>query len=73
MKILHSVNFVNEDDNKKYSSTNLFSMRLDVDELKWLSDDKNYDEMFAAPSVTRRDRTKLLFEDYRTFKIHPIG
>ncbi len=43
------------------------------DELKLISDDKNYDEMYAASSLTRRDGTKMLFEDYRTFKIHPIG
>ncbi len=48
-------------------------IRRDVDELKLISDDKNYDEMYAASSLTRRDGTKMLFEDYRTFKIHPIG
>ncbi len=48
-------------------------LRRDVDELKLISDDKNYDEMYAASSLTRRDGTKMLFEDYRTFKIHPIG
>ncbi len=41
--------------------------RWDVDELKLIFDDKNYDEL------TRRDGTKMLFEDYRTFKIHLIG
>ncbi len=46
-------------------------LRLDVDELKLISDDKNYDEIYAASSLTRRDGTKMLFEDYRTFKIHP--
>ncbi len=71
-----SVNFVDEDDDEKYSSTNFFSVtRRDVDELKLISesDDKNYDEMYAASSLTRRDGTKMLFEDYRTFKIHPRG
>ncbi len=48
-------------------------LRLDVDELKLISDDKNYDEMYAASSLTRRDGTKMLFEDYRTLKIDPIG
>ncbi len=48
-------------------------LRWDVDELKLISDDKNDDEMYAASSLTRRDGTKMLFEDYRTFKIHPIG
>ncbi len=49
-------------------------LRRDVDELKLISDDKNYDEMYATSSLTRRDGTKLLFEDYQiTFKIHPIG
>ncbi len=37
-----------------------------------ISDDKNYDEIYAASSLTRGDGTKLLFEDHRTFKIHPI-
>ncbi len=46
-------------------------LRRDVDELKLISDDKNYDEIYAASSLTRRDGTKMLFEDYRTFKIHP--
>ncbi len=40
-------------------------LRRDVDELKLISDDKNYDEMYAASSLTRRDGTKLLFEDYQ--------
>ncbi len=44
-----SVNFVDEDE--KYSSTNLFP----VDELKLISDDKNYDEIYAVSSLTRRD------------------
>ncbi len=49
-------------------------LRLDVDELKLISDDKNEnDEMYAASSLTRRDGTKMLFEDYRTLKIDPIG
>ncbi len=43
------------------------------DELKLISDDKNYDEICAVSSLTRRDRTRMLFEDYLTFKIHPIG
>ncbi len=43
-------------------------LRRDVDELKLISDDKNYDEISL---LTRRDGTKMLFEDYRTFKIHP--
>ncbi len=30
------------------------------------------DEMYAASSLTRRDGTKMLIGDYRTFKIHPI-
>ncbi len=46
-------------------------LRPDVDKLKLISDDKNYDEMYATSSLTRRDGTKILFEDYRTFKIHP--
>ncbi len=44
-----------------------------VDELKSISDDKNYNEMYAVSSLTRLDRTIMLFEDYRTFKIHHIG
>ncbi len=52
---------------------NLFSVTKTVDELKLISDDKNCDKMYAASSLTRRDGTKMLFEDYRTFKIHPIG
>ncbi len=48
-------------------------LRRDVNELKLISDDKIYDEMYAASSLTRRAGTKVLFEDYRTFKIHPIG
>ncbi len=48
-------------------------LRPDVDELQLLSDDKNYDEMYAAPSLTRQDGTKMLFEDYQTFKMHPIS
>ncbi len=48
-------------------------LRRDVDELKLISDYKNYDEIYAASSLTRRDGTKMLFEDYQTFKIHPIG
>ncbi len=40
-------------------------LRRDVDELKLISDDKNYDEMYAASSLTSRDGTKLLFEDYQ--------
>ncbi len=48
-------------------------LRQDVDELKLISDDKNYDEICAVSSLTRRDRTRMLFEDYLTFKIHPIG
>ncbi len=47
--------------------------RRDVDKLKLISDDKNYDKIYAASSLTRRDGTRMLFEDYRTFKIHPIG
>ncbi len=43
-------------------------LRRDVDELKLISDDKNYDEIYASSSLTRRDGTKMLFEDYRTFK-----
>ncbi len=43
-------------------------LRQDVDELKWISDDKNNNEMYAAPSLTRKDRIKMLFEDYRKFK-----
>ncbi len=31
-------------------------LRWDVDELKLISDDKNYDEIYAASSLTRRDR-----------------
>ncbi len=65
----------NEDHDKKYLSTNLFSVTKtsDVDELKLISDDKNYDEIYAAPLLTRQDGTKMLFDDYRTLKIHPIG
>ncbi len=48
-------------------------LRLDVDELKLISEDKNYDEMYAVSSLTRQGGAKMLFEDYRTFKIHPIG
>ncbi len=78
-------NVVNEMDNAVLiSSTNTTTknirqqtfflwLRRDVDELKLISDDKNYDKIYAASSLTRRDRTKMLFEDYRTFKIHPIG
>ncbi len=44
-------------------------LRRDVDELKLISDDKNYDEIYASSSLTRRDGTKMLFEDYRTFKM----
>ncbi len=67
----NSVNFV--DDDEKYSSTNFFSVtKRDVDELKLISDDKNYDEMYAASSLTRRDGTTMLFEDYLTFKIHKL-
>ncbi len=29
----------------------------DVDELKLISDDKNYDEMYGAPLLTRWERT----------------
>ncbi len=43
-------------------------LRRDIDELKLISDDKNYDEMYAVSLLTRRDGTKMLFEDYRTFK-----
>ncbi len=59
---------------KNISLMNLFLwLWRDVDELKLISDDKNYDENYDASSLTRRDRTRMLFEDYRTFKIHPIG
>ncbi len=58
-----SVNFVDEDD-EKYRNPN---------QLKIISDDKNYDEIYAASSLTRRDGTRMLFEDYQTFKTHPIG
>ncbi len=72
--LFSSVNFVDEDDDEKYSSTNFFLwLRRDVDELKLISDDKNNDEIYAASSLTRRDGTKMLFEDYRTFRVHPIG
>ncbi len=44
------VNFANEDYDEKYSLTNLFSvtktLTRDVDELKLISDDKKYDEMY---------------------------
>ncbi len=43
-------------------------LRWDVNVLKLISDDKNYNEMYAA--IRYQDET---FEDYRTFKIHPIG
>ncbi len=48
-------------------------LRLDVDELKLISDAKTYDKIYAASSLTRQDGTRMLFEDDRTFKIHPIG
>ncbi len=56
----------------KYISQLTFFMwlRRDVDELKLMSDDKNYDKMYAASSLTRWDGTKILSEDYQTFKIH---
>ncbi len=61
-----SANFIEENEDETYSSMNLFLwLRRDVDELKLISDDKNYDEMYAASSLTRRDGTKLLFEDYQ--------
>ncbi len=47
--------------------------RINRTELKLKSDDKNYDEMYAASSLTKRDGTKMLLEDYRTFKVHPIS
>ncbi len=59
-------NVVNEMDNAVLiSSTNTTTknirqqtfflwLRRDVDELKLISDDKNYDEMYAASSLTRR-------------------
>ncbi len=37
-------------------------LRRDVDEQKLISDDKNYDEIYAASSLTRQDGTKMLFE-----------
>ncbi len=59
------VNFVNE---------HFFLwLRRDVDKLKLISDDKIYDEMYTAPSLTRQEGTRMLFEDNRTFKMHPIG
>ncbi len=36
-------------------------LRLDVDELKPISDDKNYDKIYATSSLTRRDGTEILF------------
>ncbi len=48
-------------------------LRRDIGELKFIYDDKNYDEIYAASSLTKQDGTKILFEDYRTLKIHPIG
>ncbi len=47
-------------------------LRLDVDELKLLSNYKNYDGIHVVSSLTRRDWTKRLFED-NTFKIYHIG
>ncbi len=48
-------------------------LRWDVDEIKLISDDKNYDAMYAeSVNKTRRDGTKMLFEDYRTFKIFSL-
>ncbi len=36
-------------------------LRRDVDELKLITNDKNDDKMYATPSLTRRDGTKILF------------
>ncbi len=54
----------------KYLSMNLLSVTTNrfVDELKFIFDDNNYDKIYATSSLTRRDGTKMLFEDYRTFK-----
>ncbi len=38
-------------------------LRRDVDKLKLISDDKNYDEIDAATSLARRDGTKMLLPD----------
>ncbi len=35
-------------------------LRLDVDELKLISDDKNYYQMYAASSLTRQDYNVIL-------------
>ncbi len=51
--ICASFNFVDEDDDKKYSEMNLFSVTKTVDELKLISDDKNCDKMYDASSLTR--------------------
>ncbi len=47
-------------------------LRPDVDKLKLISDDKNYDEMCATSSLTRRDGTQILFEVYPMDKIYPM-
>ncbi len=54
----------------KYLSMNLLSVTTNrfVDELKLIFDDNNYGKIYATSSLTRRDGTKILFEDYRTFK-----
>ncbi len=68
-----SVNFVRRRRKIFVNEPFLLWLRRDVDKLKLISDDKNDDEIYAASSLTRRDGTKMLFEDYRTFKIHPLG
>ncbi len=40
-----------------------FLLLWEVEKLKLISDDKNYDEICAASCLTRRDGTKMLFED----------
>ncbi len=37
-------------------------LRQDVVELNLISDDKNYDEIYAASSLTSWDGTKMLWE-----------
>ncbi len=45
------------------STTKKYSLLFrDIDVLKLISDDKNYDKMYAASSFRRRYVTKMLFE-----------
>ncbi len=67
LDVCNSVHFVNKYNAEKYSLNFFLWQRQDADELKLIFDDKNY----AASSL--QDETRVLFEDYWTFKIHPIG